>query len=120
VEVLMKKFGDAVSNEINYVLILNEIKDNSGVLDDEGDKAKKSENEYNVLPGLSSANNYYTYQTHFKNVNFCKDAYEALEKIKLKVKTNRIRIGQFFMDFDSLRKGYVNKAKFRTALDMAK
>lgn len=119
VEILMKKFGDAVSNEINYVLVLNEIKDNSGVLTVDNDTSQE-QNAYTGVPSLSSTNNYYTYQTHFDNINFSKDAYEALEKIKHKVKNNRIRIGEFFVDFDSLRKGYVNKAKFRTALDMAK
>jgi len=123
VEMLMKKFGDSLSNEINYVLILNLLKHNCGVLTENGEKESSSNgenSEYCSVPSLSSANNYYTYQTHFKNMNFSKDAFEALEKVKLKVKTNRIRIGQFFIDFDNLRKGFVSKAKFRTALDMAK
>jgi len=122
VDLLMKKFGDQISNEINYVLLMNLIKEESWILPEEPDKVRKetNENEMYSLPILTSSNNYYTYQTHFKKMNFSKDAYEALEKIKCKVKCNRIRIGQFFIDFDSMRKGSVNKAKFRTALDMAK
>ncbi len=43
-----------------------------------------------------------------------------MDKIKNTVKTNRVRLYNFFTDFDPLRKGEVTKAKLRTALDMAK
>ena len=42
-----------------------------------------------------------------------------MDKIKHTVKINRIRLNEFFEDFDTLRKGTCTKAKFRTALDMA-
>ena len=42
-----------------------------------------------------------------------------IDKIKNTVKINRIRLNEFFEDFDPLRKGTCTKAKFRTALDMA-
>jgi Ca2+-binding EF-hand superfamily protein len=42
-----------------------------------------------------------------------------MDKIKNTVKIKRIRLSEFFEDFDPLRKGTCTKAKFRTALDMA-
>lgn len=69
------------------------------------------------VPSLSSANNYYTYQTHFLNLDF--NIGDIVDKIKNTVKINRIRLNEFFEDFDPLRKGTCTKAKFRTALDMA-
>ena len=76
---------------------------------------KLSDKEF--VPSLSSANNFYTYQTHFLNLNF--NIKDVLDKIKHTVKINRIRLNEFFEDFDTLRKGTCTKAKFRTALDMA-
>ena len=69
------------------------------------------------VPSLSSAHNYYTYQTHFLNLDF--NIGDIVDKIKNTVKINRIRLNEFFEDFDPLRKGTCTKAKFRTALDMA-
>ena len=120
IEILMKKYGDPISNEINYVVILNDAKD-SGEDKNPTQKEnvqvgveKKSEE---FIPSLSSANNFYTYQTHFLNIDF--NIKDVLDKIKNTVKINRIRLQEFFNDFDGLRKGLVSKAKFRTALDMA-
>lgn len=73
--------------------------------------------EKNFVPSLSSANNFYTYQTHFLHLNF--NIKDIIDKIKNIVKIKRIRLSEFFQDFDSLRKGVLSKAKFRTALDMA-
>lgn len=119
IEILMKKYGDPISNEINYVVILNDANDSGkekGLLNnndkDNGDEHKE------FIPSLSSANNFYTYQTHFLNLNF--NIKDIIDKIKHTVKINRIRLLEFFNDFDTLRKGVVTKAKFRTALDMAK
>lgn len=115
IEILMKKYGDAISNEINYILILNDSNKFGGsiVLEEE----QKSDNS-NVIPVLSSANNFYTYQTHFRNYN--KTILEVIDKIKNIVKINRVRLQEFFDDFDTLRKGVVTKAKFRTSLTIAK
>jgi len=82
------------------------------------DDKEKEENKKEFVPVLSSANNFYTYQTHFLEVDF--NIKDVMDKIKHKVKIDRIRLYNFFSDFDSLRKGQVTKAKFRTALDMAK
>ena len=119
IDILMKKYGDPISNEINYVVILNDAKDS-------GEDKNKSNSLETVeekkveefIPSLSSANNFYTYQTHFLHIDF--NIKDVLDKIKNTVKINRIRLQEFFTDFDSLRKGIVSKAKFRTALDMAK
>ena len=113
IDALMKKYGDPVSKEINYILILN---DTNELLYNPNDEEEPK--KIDITPVLSSSNNYYTYKTYFKDLD--KNAYEALEKIKYKAKVNRVRIGQFFEEYDTLRKGFVSKAKFRTALDMAK
>lgn len=116
VEILMKKYGDLISNEINYVVILNDAKDAGEKLHKSEEGRVKVEKE-EIIPILSNANNFYTYQTHFLHLDF--NTKDVIDKIKHKVKVNRIRLGEFFVDFDVLRKGICTKAKFRTALDMA-
>ena len=118
-DVLMKKYGDPISNEINYVAILYDAA-NFG----ENDKKKKDEistmqklTDKEFIPSLSNANNFYTYQSYFVNLNY--KMKDIIDKIKHTVKINRIRLHLFFEDFDPLRKGTCTKAKFRTALDMA-
>lgn len=117
IEILMKKYGDQISNEINYVVILNDAKD-AGEKNIKTEDHSVNQDREEIIPILSSANNFYTYQTHFLNLNF--NIKDIMDKIKHKVKINRIRLNEFFQDFDSLRKGICTKAKFRTALDMAK
>lgn len=117
IEILMKKYGDQISNEINYVVILNDAKD-AGEKNIKTDEVVVKRNHEEIIPILSSANNFYTYQTHFLNIDF--NIKDIMDKIKHKVKINRIRLHEFFQDFDTLRKGVCTKAKFRTALDMAK
>jgi Ca2+-binding EF-hand superfamily protein len=118
-EILMKKYGDPIPNEINYVVILNDAKEfgekNDMKKEEQHTMQKITDKEF--VPSLSSANNYYTYQTHFTNLNF--NIGDIIDKIKNTVKINRIRLNEFFEDFDPLRKGTCSKAKFRTALDMA-
>jgi Ca2+-binding EF-hand superfamily protein len=118
-EILMKKYGDPIPNEINYVVILNDAKEfgekNDTKKEEQYTMQKITDKEF--VPSLSSANNYYTYQTHFINLNF--NIGDIIDKIKNTVKINRIRLNEFFEDFDPLRKGTCSKAKFRTALDMA-
>lgn len=117
IEILMKKYGDQISNEINYVVILNDAKDAGEKHIKTDDHIVKRDHE-EIIPVLSSANNFYTYQTHFLNLNF--NIKDVMDKIKHTVKINRIRLNEFFSDFDPLRKGICTKAKFRSALDMAK
>ena len=118
-EILMKKYGDPIPNEINYVVILNDAKEFGEKKDTKKEEQhtmqKITDKEF--VPSLSSANNYYTYQTHFTNLDF--NIGDIIDKIKNTVKINRIRLNEFFEDFDPLRKGTCSKAKFRTALDMA-
>ena len=118
IEILMKKYGDPIPNEINYVVILNDAKEFG---EQKGDKKEVHSMEKLVdkkfTPSLSTANNFYTYQTHFTNLDF--NIKDIIDKIKHTVKINRIRLNEFFEDFDPLRKGVCTKAKFRTALDMA-
>lgn len=118
IEILMKKYGDPISNEINYVVILNDAKSAGEKNIKENEFQVKKEEAEEIIPVLSSANNFYTYQTHFLNLEF--NIKDIIDKIKNTVKINRIRLNEFFQDFDTLRKGVCTKAKFRTALDMAK
>jgi len=114
IEILMKKYGDRIPDEINYILILNDANQILG-----NNELKEEEKvDKNITPVLSSANNFYTYSTHSRNYDI--SVIEVIEKIKNIVKVNRIRMFEFFNDFDNLRKGVVTKAKFRTALNMAK
>lgn len=114
IEILMKKYGDAIPNEINYILILNDANEIGG------SSALKEEEkiEKNITPVLSSANNFHTYSTHSRIYDASVN--EVIDKIKNVVKINRVRLQEFFNDFDTLRKGVVTKAKFRTAINMAK
>jgi Ca2+-binding EF-hand superfamily protein len=119
-EILMKKYGDPIPNEINYVVILNDAKEfgeNKDLMKDKESHSMEKLGNKKFVPSLSSANNFYTYQTHFTNIDF--NIKDILDKIKHTVKINRIRLNEFFEDFDPLRKGTCTKAKFRTALDMA-
>ncbi len=118
-EILMKKYGDPIPNEINYVVILNDAKEFG---EPKGGEKKEQHTMEKIIdkkfkPSLSTANNFYTYQTHFLNLDF--NIKDIIDKIKHTVKINRIRLNEFFEDFDPLRKGTCTKAKFRTALDMA-
>jgi len=45
------------------------------------------------------------------------DVHQLLEKLKASVFKSRLRLREFFKDFDTLRTGIVTAAKFRTALD---
>ena len=117
-EILMKKYGDPIHNEINYVVILNDAKEfgeNKDLHKDVFTMEKLGNKKF--VPSLSTANNFYTYQTHFTNIDF--NIKDIIDKIKHTVKINRIRLNEFFEDFDPLRKGTCTKAKFRSALDMA-
>jgi hypothetical protein len=119
IDILMKKYGDPISNEINYIVILNEAKDFNTKVKVEAPIVQHQVGENKVfVPSLCSDNNYYTYQTHFLGIDF--RVKDIIDKIKYIVKINRIRLMEFFKDFDTLRKGHCSKAKFRTALDMAK
>jgi hypothetical protein len=43
-----------------------------------------------------------------------------LARIRLICKQQRIRVGEFFRDFDKLRSGYITEVQFRIGLNMAK
>lgn len=48
------------------------------------------------------------------------DVSTLMHRVKSIVVKNRIRLKEFFSDYDKLRHGYVTRAKFRTALNVAK
>ena len=43
-----------------------------------------------------------------------------MKKVKEWVKKDRLRLGEFFIDHDQLRKGYVAEQKFRSVLHSQK
>lgn len=48
------------------------------------------------------------------------DVEDVIARIRLLCKQQRIRVAEFFRDFDKLRSGYITKAQFRIGLNMAK
>ena len=48
------------------------------------------------------------------------DCDDVLARIRAMCQQQRIRIGEFFRDFDKLRSGYITAAQFRIGLNMAK
>lgn len=48
------------------------------------------------------------------------DIDDVLARIRRDCMEQRIRIGEFFRDFDKLRKGYITEAQFRIGLNMSK
>ena len=48
------------------------------------------------------------------------DLDDVIAKIRGSCKQQRIRIGEFFRDFDKLRSGFITEAQFRIGLNMAK
>ncbi len=60
------------------------------------------------------------YQGNYWNFKGDEELIALLKKIKVQVKKDRIRVGEFFLDHDSLRKGSVPIQKFRSVLDGCK
>lgn len=48
------------------------------------------------------------------------DVEDVLARIRVACKQQRIRVGEFFRDFDKLRSGFITEAQFRIGLNMAK
>ena len=48
------------------------------------------------------------------------DVEDILAKLRQMCKEQRIRISEFFRDFDKLRSGYISEAQFRIGLNMSK
>jgi len=48
------------------------------------------------------------------------DVEDAIARLRVLCKQQRIRIGEFFRDFDKLRTGFITKSQFRIGLNMAK
>jgi hypothetical protein len=48
------------------------------------------------------------------------DVEDVLAKLRQCCKQQRIRISEFFRDFDKLRSGFITQAQFRIGLNMAK
>lgn len=57
-----------------------------------------------------------TYRPSASDFSGAKKFEELMKKIRDIVKRNRIRVGEFFLDHDPLRKGTIEATKFRTTL----
>lgn len=57
-----------------------------------------------------------TYTPHYSSSNAQSGIEDLLFSIKAQIKKERIRLGEFFLDHDLLRKGNVPKSKFRGVL----
>ncbi len=57
-----------------------------------------------------------TYNARFTDFNGSQEMKDLIEKVKVCVKRERIRLLEFFQDHDLLRKGYVEPTKFRSTL----
>lgn len=109
---ILKKYMDkGNAEEVNYVDFCNEIdtpEDMFGVGRD-----------YNQSFSYFSKNLAKPVETDI--VKFKPDDVEdVLARIRTACKQQRIRIGEFFRDFDKLRSGYITEAQFRIGLNMAK
>jgi hypothetical protein len=52
--------------------------------------------------------------------NTPEDLDDVIARVRTICKQRRIRVDEFFRDFDKLRTGYITNAQFRIALSMAK
>lgn len=52
--------------------------------------------------------------------NTPQDVDDTIARLRTLCKEQRIRIGEFFRDFDKLRSGFITKSQFRIGLNMAK
>eukprot|EP00743_Colponemidia_sp_Colp-15_P002007 GILK01002181.1.p1 GENE.GILK01002181.1~~GILK01002181.1.p1 ORF type:complete len:916 (-),score=199.27 GILK01002181.1:158-2905(-) len=68
---------------------------------------------------LSPAKNVNNYKTQLIERYNTLTAEDVLATVRAAVMTNRIRIGEFFRDFDKLRSGLVTAEKFKTGLTMS-
>lgn len=98
-------------DEVNYVDFCNEI--------------DTPENMFGVGRDYNQSFNYYP-RTQARAVekdivkHKPEDLDDVIARIRLFCKQQRIRVGEFFRDFDKLRSGYITEAQFRIGLNMAK
>lgn len=96
-ESLVKTYGNN-QNDIRYLEFINDANPNKGVI---------------TPDPLASKSTYMSQTQNFKGEE---DMEALIFKIKAQIKKDRIRLGEFFLDHDMLRKGNVAAQKFRGVL----
>lgn len=109
---LLKAYMDKGNvDEVNYFDFCNDI--------------DAPEQIFGVGRGYNHSFNYYPKtQPRITGIDIKKDVPDDVEDIIAKLRQNckeqRVRISEFFRDFDKLRSGYITDAQFRIGLNMAK
>lgn len=98
-------------DEVNYVDFCND--------------ADSTESLYGVGRDFNHSFDYFPKTQPFvSNAEIVKNSPEDLDDVIARIRTickqRRIRVDEFFRDFDKLRTGYITNAQFRIALSMAK
>lgn len=110
--ILLKAYMDrGNADEVNYFDFCNDV--------------DSPEQLFGVGRGFNHSFNYYPKnQPRITGVDIKKDVPDDVEDILAKLrqicKEQRIRISEFFRDFDKLRSGSITEAQFRIGLNMAK
>ena len=110
--ILLKAYMDKGNvDEVNYFDFCNDV--------------DSPEQLFSVGRGYNHSFDYYPKtRPRITGINIKKDQPEDVEDIIAKLrqccKEQRIRISEFFRDFDKLRSGYITEAQFRIGLNMSK
>lgn len=96
---LIKNYGNE-KNDIKYLDFINDANPFSG--------------KQTTYDPLATKSTYTPQQNQFSGPSTVDD---LLFRIKSQIKKDRIRLGEFFLDHDLLRKGSVPKSKFRGVLN---
>ena len=97
-EAIIKNYGNE-KNDIKYLDFIND-----------ANPFKGQQTTFDPLATKS------TYTPHYSSSNIPSNVDDLLFRIKAQIKKERIRLGEFFLDHDILRKGSVPKSKFRGVL----
>ena len=112
VQKLLRRYMDKGNvDEVNYVDFCEDI--------------DGAEQLFGVGMGFNHSTNYYPKtQARVSNAEIVRntpdDVEDVIARIRQLCKQQRIRISEFFRDFDKLRSGYITAAQFRIGLNMAK
>lgn len=109
---LLKKYMDkGNADEVNYFVFCNDV--------------DKPEDMFGVGRGFNHSYDYFSKMDPRKvDDDVTKitpdDLEDLLARIRNQAKQQRIRIGEFFRDFDKLRSGFITQSQLRIGFNMAK
>jgi len=120
IDILARKYMDkGNTREVNYVQFCKEVDDFTEITSSPEKKNQVSatyipNDVINDVRNLDLASNLYL----SKKLGTGSDSLEVEKKIQAEVVMKKLRIKEFFKDFDNLRKGTVSESQFRRILDM--